>query len=454
MGRKAAKWLMPFTALAFLLMFFVTVMAKQAVENGSVTQLKIEGPIGPAITEYIDQGYQKAKKTGAQFVVIKLDTPGGLARSMRTINQKILNATRPTVVFVAPRGARAASAGTFMLYAADVAAMAPGTSVGAASPVKIGGSNPKAASNPAKAQKQQSDQSRNKREKKAMKDAIAYIQSLAQLHDRNKQWAKQAVLNAETLSAQKALQKNVINFKAKNIDELLKQLDGYQIDNANRKTELKTGSLTIESFEQDWRIEFLSIITDPSIAYLLLMIGIWLVFFELIQPGLILPGVSGVISILAGVYGLAMLPVDYVGILLMTIGLGFMIAEAFITAYGLMGIGGVIAFTFGSIMLMDTTAPGFQISLPLILLISLLTALFFFMIAYMIIRAHQNPVVSGQSWMVGQIGTIAVDENQHKWLKIRGEYWQIDQPDKFIHNQRVKVVKADAHYLKVEPIES
>src|SRR5689334_13949076 len=310
----------------------------RAATPAPVIALHLTGVIGPATAEYVERGLTLAAREHAQLVVLTLDTPGGLDTSMRRIVQNILAAATPVVTYVAPSGARAASAGTFILYASHIAAMAPGTNVGAASPVAIMGGG-------------SSDKDGKKTEDpmmhKAMNDAVAYIRGLALLRHRNADWAEQAVREAVSLPADEALKKKVIDLIAPDVPALLRAVDGKTVEAGGARHTLHVAGVAAAELVPDWRTKFLGIVTNPSVAYLLILVGAYALLFEFMNPGLILPGVVGTIAILVALYALHLLPVNYAGLALIFIGIGFMVAEAFFPAYGSLGIGGLIAFVVG-----------------------------------------------------------------------------------------------------------
>src|SRR5690606_32585173 len=343
--------------------------------------------------DYIVRGIESAEEEGAALVVVELDTPGGLDSSMRSIIQAILGSSVPVAVYVWPQGARAASAGTYILYAAHIAAMAPATNLGAATPVPIGGTAPApggespsapgsepapdAEDDPADADDDDSPRAPagSASERKAINDAVAYIRSLAERRGRNADWAERAVREAESLSASRALELDVIDYVARDLDDLFAQIDGLRIDMPSGEITLDTSGLVVERIEADWRTRFLSVISNPTIAYILLLIGIYGLVLEGYSPGAILPGVVGAISLLLALFALQVLPVNFAGLALILLGIILIVAEFFMPSFGALGIGGVTAFVIGSIILMDTDVPGFGISIALITSIATAAAL-------------------------------------------------------------------------------
>lgn len=404
--------------------------------------LNVKSAIGPASQDFIQRGIEQANKQRAQLIIVQLDTPGGLETSMHGIIRDILASPVPVVVYVAPSGARAASAGTYILYASSVAAMAPGTNIGAATPVDVsalGGSQKK---------------SKTTMETKALHDAQAYIRSLAQLRHRNEQWAEQAVTAGVSLSANEALKLKVIDLIANNIPDLLTQLNGRSIDLQGKTQVLQTQGLVVEQLQPDWRIRLLSIVTDPSIAYILLMIGMWGLFFEFVNPGFVLPGVTGAICLLLALYGFELLPINYAGLALLLLGVGFMVAEVFIGTFGVLGVGGVIALFAGSILLLERGTPGFQIALPLIFAVCAVTVMFFLVIINLAVKSRLRPVVSGREELIGASGTVVMDKQGTCWIRVHGELWQGQSTVALTHGEKVKVIDLHGLVLSVMPDEN
>jgi membrane-bound serine protease (ClpP class) len=427
-----------------------------------VISLAVNGAIGPATADYVHRGIEVAQKQGAQLVVLKMDTPGGLDTSMRAIIKDILASSVPVAAFVAPGGARAASAGTYILYAAHVAAMAPATNLGAATPVAIGlsggGKDDEGSGRGAgkkdegeKAAKHDAADSSNAMTRKQVNDASAYIRGLAQMRGRNAEWAERAVREAVSLSAPEALKMNVIDLVAEDVPALLKRLDGRKLKVADRERVLQTADAVAIAIEPDWRTRFLSVVTDPSIAYLLILLGIYALVFEFSNPGLVFPGVVGAICILIAAYAFHMLPVNYAGLALMLVGIAFVAGEFFFPAYGSLGIGGAIAFVIGSVILIDTDIPGYGIPVSLALGIAAAGAAFLFLVVGMALKARRRPVVSGHEELIGSTGQALEDFEQEGWARVHGETWRIRSNAPLKTGQRVRVVAMHGLLLEVVP---
>jgi membrane-bound serine protease (ClpP class) len=468
------------------------------VTNPQATVLEINGAIGPATSRYVVHGIDSAQKAGSRLVILEVDTPGGLDTSMRDIIRAILASTAPVVTYVSPPGARAASAGTYILYASHIAAMAPATNLGAATPVSIGGESPPEpnptsapgstpAPNPtsepgstaAPDAKKGSSASRDSKsspqppaaqspppetppapdfaqpatamERKVINDAVAYIRGLAELRDRNADWAERAVRGAASLSSTAALQQKVIDVVARDIPDLLTQIDGREVKIGDHTIKLATRDLAIQRVKPDWRTELLAVITNPTVAYGLMLIGIYGLLLEGYNPGVMLPGVAGTICLLVALFAFQILSVNYAGLALVALGVGMIIAEFFFPTFGSLGLGGLIAFVVGSLILFDTDVPGMSIALPLIAAIATVGGLVILGIAYVAARSIRSPVVTGVQGMIGDNAEVIQDFVGVGRVRYRGELWNARSDAQLRAGQMARIVKVEGLTLWVEP---
>ncbi len=431
----------------------------------SAPLLRLSGAIGPASADFIARGLHQAALEGASLLILQIDTPGGLDSSTRQIVKDILASPVPVIAWVAPSGARAASAGAYIVYASHVAAMAPGTNLGAATPVQIGGlpgTQPAPApSAPAPPQMDPAAAAPDTDEvhpgadamtRKMVNDSAAYLRSLAQLRGRNVEWADRAVRDGVSLSAQEALERGVIDVVASDLPSLLQQVHGRSVlmhDDTRRR--LQSDGVITEAFDPDWRTRVLGIITDPTVAYLLLLLGIYGIYFELTTPGFGLPGVAGSIALLLGMFALQMLPVNYAGVALIVLGFAMLVGEALMPSFGALGIGGIIAFVIGSVMLIDTETPGFGIPLGLIISVALFNVLFVVVVLRLALKARSRPVVSGSEELVRALGEIIGVDGQTTWARIHGERWQVRSSAPLTAGVRVRVTGREGLVLLVQP---
>ncbi|WP_076409491.1 nodulation protein NfeD [Shewanella sp. UCD-KL12] len=412
---------------------------EKTAQTDIIPILNIKGAIGPAVSDYLTSEITVANQLNSPLLIIVIDTPGGLVSSLRDINQAILTSSIPIACLVHPSGARAASAGTYILYACHIAAMTHATTLGAATPVSIGGS-PKS---PSPQDKETQPSSPSAMEKKVLNDSIAYIRSLAQLRGRNEEWAELAVTDAATLTAQEALEKNVINLIATSSSDLIKQIDGWTITIGQQAKQLELSSSKLTQIKPDWRNDFIATITNPNIAYILMLIGVYGLILEFYSPGVGVAGITGAIALVVAMYAFQMLPVNYAGLLLLLLGIGLMVAESMAPSIGVFGVGGVIAFALGSIFLIDTKNTDFQISLPVIAAVTFVSAAFVILCLGYLWRARHNKVVSGRESMIGANAKVLEDFTGQGFVLLGGERWAAKSEAPMLKGKWVKVSDVD-----------
>ncbi len=422
-----------------------------------VMLLTLEGAVSPATADYAVRGIRQAAGKGAVLVILQVDTPGGLDTSMRSVIKEILASPVPVAVFVGPSGARAASAGTYILYASHVAAMAPGTNLGAATPVPIGIGQPGKQPNgkekdDAKKDKAKEDEApESTMSRKQVHDAAAYMRSLAQLRGRNAEWGERAVREAVSLSAEDALKMRVIDLLARDVKDLLVQLDGRKVTVQGVERALETKDAQVLELEPDWRSRLLAVIANPSVALILMMLGVYGLIFEMMNPGFVLPGVIGGICLLLALYAFQLLPINYAGLGLILLGMAFIVAEAFVPSFGALGIGGVIALAIGAVILIDPAAGAeYTVPLPLVAAVSALGGGVVFFTVLFALKARNRPVVSGQEQMIGSLGEVLEDLETEGWARVESERWRIVSTRPLRRGQKVRVTGVTGLTLRVE----
>jgi membrane-bound serine protease (ClpP class) len=451
-------------ANTILLKFSTLILAISALLSTSVAQegaaaraailLDVAGAIGPATTEYLRQGFKAGSDKWASVIILRMDTPGGLDTATREIVRDILASPIPIITYVSPSGARAASAGTYILYASHLAAMTPGTNLGAATPVQLGGGDrPRGGSSDGEEKSGSKPTPVDALTSKTVNDAAAYIRGLAELHGRNPEWAEAAVRQAASLPAREALAKGVIEVVASDVDDLLRQAHGRSVRLGQEHVKLDTSGLALVSFEPNWRTRLLGVITHPNIAFILLLVGIYGIILEFMSPGAVLPGIIGAICLVVGLFALNLLPVNYAGIGLIVLGIALMVAEAVTPAFGALGIGGVAAFTIGSIFLFQGDVPGFSLSPAVILTAAGFGAAFALLAGTAAVRARRRPVVTGSATLVGCSAEVRSWAGSRGQVEVHGERWQARATAPLAPGQRVRVVGREGLTLIVEEAE-
>ena len=422
-----------------------------AAKADTAIVLEISDAIGPATSDFFLRTLEQATERNAALIVLQMDTPGGLDSAMRDMIRAILASDVPVVTYVAPSGARAASAGTYLLYASHIAAMAPATNLGAATPVQIGGSPNEGRKPDEKPSGDGEPPSGSAMERKAVNDAVAYIRGLAELRGRNAEWAEQAVRTAESLSASEAREKNVIDVVAADLPDLLRQIDGREVKMRRGTLRLATANLSLERVEADWRTQLLAVLTNPNVAYLLMLIGIYGLLLEGYSPGAIVPGVVGAICLLLALYAFQVLSVNYAGLGLMILGVALIVAEAFAPSFGALGLGGIAAFVFGSIILLDADVPGFRIARTLIGGIALAGGVVMLATATMLARSRRQPVTTGREQLLNERAIALESFDSEGSVRVHGEIWRARASVPIVKGQRLRILRIEGLVLDVAP---
>ena len=434
--------------ILFSLLLFVAALPlfPQTAPNNTIHVLRIDGAIGPASSEFIVGGIEAAQSQ-AKALIIEMDTPGGLDLAMRDMIQAILESDIPVITYVSPQGSRAASAGTYILYASHVAAMAPATNLGAATPVQIAA--PGIGETPEEPEAEAGESPSTAMERKIINDARAYIRGLAELRGRNAEWAEMAVVEAASLSATEALAMNVVDIVATDINDLLVQLDGRSISIKDQELILDTSGVQLQNIEPDWRISFLNVITNPNLILILGMIGVYGLIIEFYNPGFGLPGILGAICLLLAGYGLQLLPLNYTGVGLIVLGLILIIAEALMPSFGIMGLGGIAALSLGAMIMIESDIAVYQVSLPLVAAIAVAFALLLVFTLRTFFNIRKRPSISGIQTMIGVEGVSLTDLEQNGMVEVQGEVWNAETDEQITKGEKIRVTGIHGAHLKV-----
>ncbi len=447
------KWLRARLALATAIAVMVLALPSSEAAKRRAVVLEIDGAIGPPIANYVVRELAAAKPDEVGLVILRMNTPGGLSTSMRRIVSAMLASPVAVATYVAPSGARAASAGTYIAYASAIAAMAPGTNIGAATPVQLGGGSILPGGGSEQERQGKNGEPADTETRKIINDAVAYIRSLAMLHGRNADWAEKAVRSAASVPTAEALKLNVIDVIADNVPDLLRRIDGRMVIVAGKPQRLATSGLQVVTVPPGWRTTFLALLTDPNIAFILMLIGTYGLILEFFHPGAVLPGLVGAISLLLALYALALIPVNYAGAALVFLGIALMIAEAHIGAFGALGIGGIIAFIIGALMMFPSHAPGFTLSNGVVAGAAIGSAAFLLFVLSVLLRSRRRPVVSGGEALIGAEGETLSWQGGEGRVRIKGEIWRARAPAPPVVGSRVKVVGREGLVLRVEALQ-
>lgn len=410
----------------------------QPATASRIAMIELAGAIGPANSGYIQRSFAQARQESADLIVLRIDTPGGLVDPMRKIIQEILASPIPVVGFVAPGGAHAASAGTYILYACHLAAMAPGTNLGAATPVEVDLSGTPTTGTP-------------DLKAKTINDAVAYIRSLAELRGRNPAWAERAVREAATLTAGEALQRQVIDLIANDVPQLLAKLDGRAVQAGGLDHVLRLADRELIELGPGWRTQLLSLLTSPTVAYILLLTGIFGILIEILTPGVVAPGVLGAIALMVALYAFQIIPVNFAGLGLILLGVGLMVMEMLVPGIGVFGLGGIVSFVIGSVMLMDTGVPGFDVPMEIIGGVALVASGLLMKLMMMMRRVRLRPATTGAEGMIGNFGQVVQWSGQRGRIRLRGTTWTAHGPADMLPGDRVRVVQVSGLTCEVEP---
>lgn len=447
MSRSAKRWLPVYAALVLVFAMSQTALTETLVPPGSIWIVEIDGAIGPATSDYVLRSFEKAEQASASLIIIRMDTPGGLDTAMREIIEGILGSHIPVVSYISPKGARAASAGTYISYASHIAAMAPATNLGAATPVQIGA--PSLPSAPGEDEEDEPEHGSTAMERKMINDASAYIRGLAELRGRNIEWAEEAVRDASSLSASEALELNVIDLLADDIEHLISLLDGTTVEVNGNEITMALADKNVHTQVPDWRTKLLIILTNPNLVLVLGMIGIYGIILEFYNPGSMVPGVVGVICLILAGYAMQLLPVNYAGLALLLFGIILMVAEAMVPSFGIMGIGGIVAFSMGGLMLFDSELEAFQIGLPTLGATAIVSALLIFATISIAMKMRKKAVTTGIDTIVGQSGRVLTNREGLDQVRVGAEIWTVESEDELTEGDTITVVAVHGMSLRV-----